>query len=86
MSEKNKLTAELLISDEELDKVFEGTKFGSVGNREMLNKTVKKVGEGYYTGFTIKCIMIELGLQERLQHEQKLTPFGEKYLTTLKTK
>ena len=66
-----------IISNKEVDEVFEGTNFGSRNPRQMLKEGLLKRACGYYTGHTIKCIMIDLELTNK---KQDLTRKGMDYL------
>lgn len=54
-----------VVTDEEIQKVFLGTNFGTKNyheNREILNISLLKKFMDYHCGHTITTIMIELGL------------------------
>ena len=51
------------ISDEEIEKAFEGTNFGeNVINRNELAQGLLKAATGYYNCHTLTCILIDMGL------------------------
>ena len=52
----------MIITDEDIKKVFTGTNFGHENYRELLNASVLKKLVGYHCGHTITVIMKELGL------------------------
>ena len=73
------MTREDLISEHDLIEVFGYSNFGKNSTRrKVLELGLKQVKDGFHTGHTIKCIMVELGLQKK--NKQKLTYFGELYL------
>lgn len=55
-------TKPLPVSDEEIQKAFAGTNFGTTEYRKLLNSSVLKKLVGYHCGHTITCIMQELNL------------------------
>lgn len=52
----------MVITDEEIEKAFNGTNFGRTDYRELLNVSVLKKSVGYHCGHTITCIMHDLKL------------------------
>ena len=52
----------VILTDEEIEKAFEGTNFGTRKFRPLLEQGVLKVNAGFRTGHTLQCIMKELGL------------------------
>lgn len=52
----------MVVTDEDIDKAFEGTNFGTKDYRTLLNYSVLKKLVGYHCGWTITCIMKELKL------------------------
>ena len=52
-----------IVSDEELQKAFAGTNFGSVDHRTVLEQSVLKALCGHHSGHTATRIMEELGLR-----------------------
>lgn len=55
-------TKPLPVSDEEIQKAFAGTNFGTTEYRKLLNASVLKKLVGYHCGYTITVIMQELNL------------------------
>lgn len=72
------MKVEEIISDETLQRVFEGTDFGQSTPRNVLKYACLKMASGYASGYTVNRIMINLGL--RYESTNKLTQQGRKYL------
>lgn len=74
-----------ILTDEEISKAFEGTRFGENPNfRELLAHSVlKKVCGNYRSGYTMTTIMRELGLtsgsDSRASYDDKPTDKGREY-------
>ena len=71
------------ITQEELEKSFHNTNFGTNPDfRGLVNEAISQVAGGFPTGHTISCILNELGLQRsnRGRGKQILTVKGEKYM------
>jgi len=51
-----------LVIDDDIEQAFHGTHFGTVDHRKLLEQGVLKTQAGYRTGYTLRIIMIELGL------------------------
>lgn len=64
----------MVVSDEEIEKAFKGTNFGHTNYRELLNRSVLKKLLDYHCGWTITCIMKELGL---IGKTEKVTKKGQ---------
>lgn len=64
----------MVLSDEEIEKAFKGTNFGHTNYRELLNASVLKKLLDYHCGWTITCIMKELGL---IGKTEKVTKKGK---------
>jgi hypothetical protein len=67
-----------LISDEKIESVWGNADFGNVSKRDVIKGALLKCASGYYTGFTAKLIVIQLGLV--YPTKWALTPLGKKYL------
>lgn len=66
-----------IISDELVDKVWSNANFGDkMSKRDIIRYGLLKCASGYYTGFTLKNILSELGLTKNLT----LTKIGRIYL------
>jgi len=75
------MTVEEIISDEEMNNAFHNTNFGSRTPRFMLKDGINKVVQGYATGYTIECVMLELGLiNKSTPRKISITDLGRKYL------
>lgn len=68
------------ITQEEIDKVFTGTHFGTSDPWALVKNSLLKVGCGYSSGHTITQILAELGLI-KIKRDRgftiKMTPRGE---------
>lgn len=64
MSKKQIITPDTssIVSDAELELVFDGTNFGTTEHRHLLHQAVLKKACGYHCGHTITMIMRELRL------------------------
>lgn len=72
------MSAEEIISDEEIDAVHGGADFGPViTKREVVNHGVLKCASGYHQGHTSSVIIKEHGL---VNDEYELTAKGRTYL------
>ena len=72
------MTTTELLSDDLIEKAFENTNFGSMTKRDLVRYGLLKVASGYYNGYTLKSILMELGLI----HSQtgNITKLGKQYL------
>ena len=73
---------EQIVSKEALQHVFNGTDFGKVAPRSIIEQALLKAASGFYNGFTSEHILISLGLL-RLTKKSKnrvLTRKGKDYL------
>lgn len=68
---------EELITDEQIEKAFENTNFGSAVPRELVKDSLLKLVCGYSSGHTIECIVKELSLVTK---GGKITKKGQEYL------
>ena len=68
---------ENIVSDEELDKAWGNSNFGSMTKRDVVKFAVLKCASGYYQGYTSKIIANELGL---INDKYEITPKGRQYL------
>jgi hypothetical protein len=66
-----------MITDEQIEKAFENTNFGSMTKRDLVRYGLLKVACGYYNGHTLKRILIELAL---VKENSTLTKAGKEYL------
>ena len=71
------MTAEEIISDEEIEKIHGNAYFGGMDKRDVVNLGVLKVASGYYQGSTSRSIITEHGLIDK---DYKLTTKGRGYL------
>lgn len=70
---------EEIVSDEQLNEIWGNANFGgSLTKREVVKGALLKCASGYYTGFTAKQIVSQLGLVNQVKWT--LTPKGKKYL------
>ena len=78
----------MLITDEYIDKIFEGTNFGGPINncteekRKILKKSLKNQIDGFWSGFTIYHIMIDGGflIDAKTTEDKKLTFLGKEFM------
>lgn len=80
MSEKRHGELALLVSDEELQRVFAGTNFGNACHREILAETLLKIAGDFSTGSTAMACCQELGLLGQNRINRRLTKKGRRYL------
>lgn len=78
-----------LITDRAIDLVWGNANFGpNTNKRELIADALQKVSDGYANGYTIQCILIELGLITKIGKgynvKHTLTLLGEEYLTLSK--
>jgi hypothetical protein len=66
-----------MVSDKELDKVFNYSNFGGSIKRDVVRYALMKVACGYHNGHTSQCIINELGLCSK---DLILTKKGKEYL------
>jgi hypothetical protein len=66
-----------ILSEDKVEKAFQGTNFGSVSHEDLITQCLLKRNCGYYDGFTIICICKELGL---LTKTEKLTKLGKEVM------
>lgn len=71
-------TVEQIVTEEELNQVWGSANFGSQSRRDVIAETLLKCACGYQTGYTAKCIAIELGLIYKSKWQ--LTSRGKDYL------
>ena len=62
----------------EISEAFEGANFGKAPNIHILKFSLLKIASGYSTGYTIKIIMIEMGLVTK--GARNLTKLGKRCL------
>ena len=77
---------EELITDRAIDLVWGNANFGpNTTKRELIADALQKVSDGYATGHTIQCILIELDLISKIHKGRNskytLTLLGGEYLT-----
>lgn len=73
-----------LITDKAIEIVFENTNFGGQSHRDVINKNLQQINEGYSIGNTAKCCLSELGLIEIIGYRKyEITKLGKEYLSTL---
>lgn len=68
------------LTDDVIEKSFEGTNFGRTDYREFLGYSVLKKACGWHCGHTITTIMIEMGLITP-KHRHHLTKLGRMFLS-----
>lgn len=73
-----------LVSDSELSKAFENTNFGirtkeTEWQRQAVGCACLKRLEGFHTGYTMECILIELGLLTE-RPKLKITRKGKNFI------
>lgn len=66
-----------MITDDQVDKAFKNTNFGSAVPRELIQDSLLKTACGFHSGHTIECIVKELKL---VTTKRKLTKKGQNYL------
>lgn len=71
-------TVEQIITDEQMDAAWGSANFGITPKREVLRNALLKCASGYYTGYTAKRILEELGLVHRSKWQ--LSKLGKQYL------
>jgi hypothetical protein len=71
-------TTQDLITDAQINAVWENANFGDVPRRDIIDETILKCASGYHSGYTAQCIVRELGLVSPKKWE--LTALGRKYL------
>lgn len=67
----------MVISDEEIEKAFQNTNFGSTNHRKLLEVSVLKRLVDYHCGWTITEIMKELNL---IGKTEKVTKKGKEFV------
>jgi len=70
-------TLEEIVPEAALDEAFGNSNFGDSTHREVVKYTLLKYASGYATGFTARCIVLELNL---INTEWGLTEKGKGYL------
>lgn len=79
------MTTKDIITDTLIDIVFEGTNFGGQPHRDVVNKNIQQVADGYHIGRTAKCCLVELGLIITDDTQSfRLTHVGSTYLDCLR--
>lgn len=68
--------AQKLVTDEQVEKAFEGTNFGGGDKRDIIRETLLQLNAGFSSGHTAKVICRELGLLGK----NDLTKKGKRYL------
>ncbi|MGQ6017374.1 hypothetical protein ACUNG1_25780 [Serratia sp. IR-2025] len=66
------------ITDEYIEQAFEGTNFGPVNKRKMLEQGCLKAACDSWSGHTLSTIMVEIGFTKKLHG--KLTKLGKRFL------
>jgi len=72
-------SAEEVITDEEIIKVWQHANFGDISKRQVILDTLKKFSQGWSTGHTAKCIVSELGLIWNKNGHDALSDKGLEY-------
>ena len=73
-----------LITDYAIEIVFENTNFGDIPAREIVEKNLIKIKDGWDIGHTARCCLIELGLiYETTKRDLVLSKIGNMYLRLL---
>jgi hypothetical protein len=65
------------VYNEEIDEAFDGTDFGEIDRRKYLAASILEIQAGYHTGYTITCILQEIGL---LSQKKRVTKRGRAFL------
>jgi hypothetical protein len=73
----NLTSVETFITDDDLETSFGNANFGSKSKRDVVKYSLLKYACGYSTGYTAKCILLDLGL---LSNSLTLTTKGKEYL------
>ena len=77
-----------MITEKELEQVFENTHNGASTPREVVDRSVEKTSRRSHIGYTSQCIMIELSLAKRKgvgsNSYLELTDKGKEYFKTIK--
>lgn len=71
---------EQIVTNEEMNRVFEGTNFGAMKPREVIAEAVRKIAQGWSNGKTSQQCIKELGLIEYRNNQWGLADKGLKYL------
>lgn len=71
-------TVEQLISDEQIEAVWDNFNFGATSRREIIRQTLLKQVCGFSSGRTAMFLVRELGLV--YGDSTNLTPYGKRYL------
>lgn len=80
------MKVEDLITDNAIEIVFEGTRFGDRTPRELIAKDLSQIERGQHIGYTMQCCLKELGLIIETGHKSYVTTqIGRKYLEILET-
>ncbi|MES2287428.1 MAG: hypothetical protein V4547_17170 [Bacteroidota bacterium] len=79
--EKTK-TAEEIITDEEITKVWQNANFGDTPKRGVILEAIKHVAQGWSNGSTATAIIKELGLVDFRNGHYGLSDKGLEYLLT----
>jgi hypothetical protein len=77
-----------MISDEEIVRVHASANFGSVGYRQVVDESVRKVSLGFHIGSTAQSILFAHGLimnRRNWKRRLRLTVKGKKYLSLLES-
>lgn len=69
---------EEIVSDVRLDEVWGSANFGEMPKRDVIKYGLLKCIGGYYTGYTLKTILVELNLV--YANKWSITKLGGKYL------
>ena len=73
-----------LITDNAIEIVFRNTNFGNITPREVVEKNLIQVKQGWAIGHTAKCCLVELGLiYESTNRNLIATSVGDRYLEIL---
>lgn len=74
------MSIEEIVTDEELNKAYGNSNFGSLSQRDVLKYAVLKCASGFHQGHTGKSIAQELGLISTKRGSNELTRKGKDYL------
>lgn len=75
---------EVMITDSEIKRYFEHSNFGDRNHRELLEKAILEIACGFRTGYTLSCIMVNLGLLTK--KSKNINRRGKYYLWTVYSK
>ena len=76
------MNIEVIITDSEIDSLFKNSSFSTAFTpRQRIENAILERACGFSTGYTLECIMVNLGLLTKVSHN--LTQRGRYYLWTV---